>query len=159
MRGNPWSQDAVLQTCGWKVVREQSASRQGPRTKSQSDSQVQWQEGLDSERSTDSCEGKPLKGEPQGRKGHETRPCGQLRSKPLRGWESLQAERTGWGKPRVGGLDWLERRRGKNPMGVSWEISGADWSNSRRLKGQERAANRGSGCTPAKWPLHWDARA
>jgi hypothetical protein len=46
---------------------------------------VERHEGHGSERSADSREGKPLEGEPQGRFGHETRPWGRLRSKPLGG--------------------------------------------------------------------------
>jgi len=45
-----------------KLEQMQLAARLGPRTELQSNSQTQWQEGLDSERSTDSCKGKPLKG-------------------------------------------------------------------------------------------------
>jgi hypothetical protein len=43
--------------------------------------------------------GKTLKGESHECQWHETRPQDGLRSKPLRGWESLKAELIGWGKP------------------------------------------------------------
>jgi hypothetical protein len=49
-------------------------------------------------------EGKALKGEPQEREGHETRPRDPGRSKPSRGCENLEAELSGRGKPGHGGL-------------------------------------------------------
>jgi hypothetical protein len=49
-----------------KLESMQSASWLEPRTVLQSNSLAQWQEGLNSEKSMDSCEGKPLEGRTPG---------------------------------------------------------------------------------------------
>jgi hypothetical protein len=47
---------------------------------------------------------------------HEIRLQGNLRCKPLRGWENLKVDLTGWGKPRVSELELLYAVGAKNSM-------------------------------------------
>jgi len=58
----------------------------------------------------------------------ETNPQGGWRRKPLRGWENLEAERTGWGKPgSVDSDDWRRCRDRETP-----------WKESPKLRGGRR---------------------
>lgn len=63
--------------------------------------------------------GKTLEGKPHECQRHETRSQDSLRSKPLRGWKNLKAERIGLGKPGVGRLKLLRAEGEKNLMRVS----------------------------------------
>ena len=66
--------------------------------------------------------GKALRVKPHKCLRHETRSQSKLRSKPLRGWESLKAELTGRGKPRFSELNLGCARGAIKLMRVSWRI-------------------------------------
>jgi hypothetical protein len=65
---------------------------------------------------TASCRGKSSEGaEPQERYRHETRPDGAEERKPSRGRATLEAERTGLGKPGSSGSSVLHVLKGSKP--------------------------------------------
>jgi hypothetical protein len=77
-------------------------------------------------------EGKALEEKPQGRYRYETRPDGFGRRKPLGGWETLEGERTGLGKPGWSGLPIPQAPKGEKsherdiarlPLRFQWRIA------------------------------------